>query len=228
MSTVPAHSMPAAPPPSAYPIAEYYERFFAKLPAEGVPTGGLALDVGCGNAEELAWLRARHARVVAVDLHLSEAARRSGADLVRADVRRLPFRDGAFRLAYEKDVLHHVGEARKGDGPAARDVDAALAEMRRVLAPGGAALLVEGNRYNPVSFLHMTLRHGHQHFARRAFRRMVRQRFPAARFHAFESHYYPAGRRGLVRAIHLLEAAFERAPLRWWSSYNAAVAPREA
>lgn len=228
MTTVPAHSMPAAPPPSAYPIEEYHERFFAKLPADRVPTGGIALDVGCGQAEGVAWLRGRHARVVAVDLHFSEAARQAGVDLVRADARRLPFRDGAFRLAYEKDVLHHVGEARKGDGPLAQGVDEALAELRRVLARDGAAVLVEGNRYNPFFFVHMTLKEGHQHFARREFRRLVRKHFPRAAFHAFESHYYPTSRRGLVRAIHWLEAAFERAPLRWWSSYNAAIAPREA
>jgi len=47
------------------------------------------------------------------------------------DVRRLPFRDGAFGLVVASHVLEHVLEDRL-----------ALAEIHRVLAPGGLAILV--------------------------------------------------------------------------------------
>ena len=44
----------------------------------------------------------------------------------------LPFDDASFDLVLTNDVLQHVPEA---------DVEASLAELRRVLAPGGALLL---------------------------------------------------------------------------------------
>ena len=49
----------------------------------------------------------------------------------------------------------------------------ALAEYRRVLKPGGSALIVEANRYNPIFYPHMTLALGHEHFTRRRFRALV-------------------------------------------------------
>ena len=59
------------------------------------------------------------------------AARKSGAAVAAGDVNRLPFADAAFDAALAVDVLCHRGveETR------------ALAELRRVLAPGGTLLL---------------------------------------------------------------------------------------
>lgn len=53
-----------------------------------------------------------------------------GVDL-SLDICRLPFRDGAFGLVIASHVLEHVVDDRS-----------ALAEIRRVLAPGGLALLL--------------------------------------------------------------------------------------
>lgn len=60
----------------------------------------------------------------------------TGADLdpapglVRADLEALPFEDGAFDLVIANHVLEHVGDDAR-----------AFAEVRRVLRPGGAAIL---------------------------------------------------------------------------------------
>jgi ubiquinone/menaquinone biosynthesis C-methylase UbiE len=43
-----------------------------------------------------------------------------------ADAKRLPYPDGAFRTVVSNSILHHVP-----------DPERAIAEMRRVLAPGG-------------------------------------------------------------------------------------------
>ena len=102
----------------------------------------------------------------------------------------------------------------------------ALAEYRRVLKPGGVALIVEGNRFNPSFYLHMTLALGHEHFPGRRFRELVRGAFPDARFGAFEAHYVP-GLRRLLPLQHMVEETFERLPpLRPLLSYNWAIAAR--
>jgi SAM-dependent methyltransferase len=100
----------------------------------------------------------------------------------------------------------------------------ALAEYRRVLKPGGTALIFEANRYNPFFYSHMTLALGHQHFTRRRFRSLVDGAFPATRFGAFEAHYAPPLNR-FLGLQHVIEEALERfPPFRPFLSYNFAVA----
>ena len=90
------------------------------------------LDVGCGNGRYLATVAGRGHRGPAVGADLSvgmlEAARGVTAfPLCRADAQRLPFRAGAFDVALAMHMLYHVPDRPR-----------ALAEIRRVLAPGGA------------------------------------------------------------------------------------------
>jgi SAM-dependent methyltransferase len=91
------------------------------------------LEVGCGAGHLLA--RARGRRAVGIDLSahaLGQARRRvdGRADLLRGDAQCLPFRPGAFDRVYCSEVLEHL--------PAP---EAALAEIERLLAPGGIAVL---------------------------------------------------------------------------------------
>jgi ubiquinone/menaquinone biosynthesis C-methylase UbiE len=53
------------------------------------------------------------------------------AEVLRADAEQLPFPDASFELVYSWGVLHHTP-----------DTPAALAEVRRVLAPGGEARIM--------------------------------------------------------------------------------------
>jgi SAM-dependent methyltransferase len=98
------------------------------------------------------------------------------------------------------------------------------ASYARVLRPGGTLLVIEGNRYNPVFYVHMTRLLGHEHFTRSRFRELVAERFPAARFGAFEAHYVPWGDR-LLPLQRVVEDGLERIPgLGPLLSYNFAVA----
>jgi ubiquinone/menaquinone biosynthesis C-methylase UbiE len=112
-------------------------------PAAGRATRILDLGAGPG-VSGLAMLERRpDARVTGVDISAQmlrralRQARRAGApfDLARADATRLPFADGAFDAAAGHSFLYLVA-----------DRGAVLEEVRRVLAPEGALVLLEPNR----------------------------------------------------------------------------------
>jgi ubiquinone/menaquinone biosynthesis C-methylase UbiE len=94
------------------------------------------LDVGCGNGLHLAELarRSHHGAVSGMDLSvgmLAAAIARSGASLLVGDAQHLPFADDGFDCVLAMHMLYHVP-----------DRDLALAEIRRVLRPGGVMLAV--------------------------------------------------------------------------------------
>lgn len=100
---------------------------------------GVTLDLGSGTGRNLPLLPAG-TRAVAVDPHpdaLSRARRRApAAAAVVARAEALPFRDGVFDTVVSGLVLCSV-----------EDPDAALAEVRRVLRPGGTLRLLEHVRH---------------------------------------------------------------------------------
>lgn len=97
--------------------------------------GATVIDVGCGTGRAVAELTGRGARAVGVDLDPAMlAAARSrfpDLDLRAADAAGLPLGDGQAH-GYRADKVYHV----------LPDPDAALAEARRVLAPGGRIVLL--------------------------------------------------------------------------------------
>jgi len=174
------------------------------------------LDVGCGDGGVARLLHERVGEVVAVDVERSsEWSDEPGLAFQVGDGERLPFDNASFDLVHSRDSLHHMQRP-----------DRALTEYARVLRPGGTALIVEANRYNPSFFLQMTLVRRHDHFNRGRFETLVRGAFMHARFGAFEAHYFPGGTR-LLRLQHGVEEALERVPGLWRvPAYNFAVAPR--
>jgi ubiquinone/menaquinone biosynthesis C-methylase UbiE len=99
------------------------------------PPGSTVVDVGCGAGRAVAELAERGCRAVGVDLDpdMLAAARERfpELDLRSADVTDLPLDDGAA-TGYRADKVYHM----------LPDPAAALAEARRVLAPGGRIVLV--------------------------------------------------------------------------------------
>lgn len=99
----------------------------------GRPAGGpwRVLDLGCGAGGSVEVFRARDPDVqwIGLDVPGSPEARertRTDARFETFDGVSMPFEDGAFDLVYCKQVLEHV-----------RRPEPLLAEVRRVLAPGG-------------------------------------------------------------------------------------------
>lgn len=97
------------------------------------------LDAGCGTGGTTVRL-GRFGRVVGVDLAweaLGPAAGRARhsrppLELVRGSIERLPFADASFDAVTSFEVVYHLGVAND---------QRALAELRRVLQPGGLLLL---------------------------------------------------------------------------------------
>lgn len=68
---------------------------------------------------------------------------------VRADVRRLPFRDGAFDAIVSISTLDHFRDRS--------DIDIAITELHRALKPGGRLILTLDNAANPFVALRNAL-----------------------------------------------------------------------
>jgi len=90
---------------------------------------GRVLEVGCGWGEFAARVQDELGmRVVAIDLspRMVELARERGVDAQVGDAQDIPFEDASFDCAIANWMLYHVP-----------DIDRALAELARVLRPGG-------------------------------------------------------------------------------------------
>jgi SAM-dependent methyltransferase len=106
---------------------EFEADFFRTLLADAGVSPRRTIVIGCGSGVEVAHLaRVTGAPVVGVDLDVDPRWRNPRVHLVRADARRLPFRDGSFDAVYCYHVLEHV------PGPSG-----AVHEARRVLDPAG-------------------------------------------------------------------------------------------
>jgi ubiquinone/menaquinone biosynthesis C-methylase UbiE len=105
--------------------------------------GGAVLEIGCGRGAAAGLIRkaCNPARLVLLDLDeamIDKAARTAAGNgphqtsCAAADVTRLPFKGSVFDAVFGFGVLHHVEDWRAG-----------LAEISRVLKPGGVYYLEE-------------------------------------------------------------------------------------
>jgi SAM-dependent methyltransferase len=97
---------------------------------------GRALDLGCGTGYGTAELASAGHALVGMD-RVPPAARVRGspARFVRGDLERLPFASGSADVVLSFQVIEHLA-----------DPHAYLAEIERVLAPGGTVLITTPNR----------------------------------------------------------------------------------
>jgi ubiquinone/menaquinone biosynthesis C-methylase UbiE len=109
--------------------------------------GGRLLNLGCGHGADFLPFR-QHFDLYGVDfsVEMLRFARKYSrkfdfsVSLALADVSRLPYADGSFDRAISVATYHHL----KGEGR-----QAGLAELGRVLKPGGEAFITVWNRWQP-------------------------------------------------------------------------------
>jgi malonyl-CoA O-methyltransferase len=104
------------------------------------------LDLGCGTGRHSLWLAEAGATVTAVDFSegmLAEARRKPGAETIRFMIhdlhQPLPFQSNSFDVVVSGLVLEHL-----------HDLGNFFAEIRRVLKPGGRAVV---SAMHPAMFL---------------------------------------------------------------------------
>jgi len=112
--------------------------------------GARVIDFACGNGENGIFAAKCGATVQGIDIspegvaNANQNAREAGVDsrcrFEVMDGENLTFADNTFDIGVEYGALHHV------------DLDRALAELGRVLKPGGQMICVEALRHNP--FIH--------------------------------------------------------------------------
>lgn len=179
----------------------------ALLDRLGDVDGRRVLDLGCGTGELTLQLLARGARVTALDLSpgMVEVARRRAAAFaphgafegvaMPAESTGLP--DSSFDLVIGKYVLHHV------------ELEAALEEFMRLLAPDGRAIFIENSGLNPLLMLarrRLAGRFGIPRFGTPDERplgkleyRLLKSRFPSARLEFPEFTFFQLLDRQLLR-----------------------------
>ncbi len=106
-----------------------YEEQILPLAARELAGAHRVLDVGCGDGQVSRLAAKLGAQVVGIDPTwncVSVASERGGGLFARAGAAQLPFADGTFDAVVACLVFEHI-----------RDVDSAIAEVARVLEPGG-------------------------------------------------------------------------------------------
>lgn len=126
------------------------------IPSQAV-SGNQVLEIGCGMGTVAALLSRAGATLTAIDLttratattkrRLELAGYRRGVS--QADAETLPFMDGTFDMVWSWGVIHHSCSTTR-----------CLAEIARVLKPGGTVCLMVYHTHSIVRYLHCGLFRG--------------------------------------------------------------------
>ncbi len=119
-----------------------YHALIDELEVQAVPRGPSLriLEAGCGTGLVMERVRREgSAHLFGIDLSagMLAAARQHGNNVAQASIIALPFRDESFDVAYSFKVLAHVP-----------DISGALAEMARIVRPGGTLVVEFYNRHS--------------------------------------------------------------------------------
>jgi SAM-dependent methyltransferase len=187
-------------------VQEHLEQVMARvLPA--VQPSDAILEMGCGDGALAELLSARmQTAVIGVDLIPHPLWQQMpGAHFVVASGAHPPFRAKSFDVVICKDVLHHV-----------EDPVAVVSTLRHLATR--SVVILEPNRYSPITYVRMVVLGGHKHFTRRRLRSIVGD---GANIETFDSHVWPSSATKLGRKLET--AVNKRSALHMLANYNMVV-----
>ncbi len=139
--------------------------FEGVLAGLGLPPHARVLDAGCGSGRNMVEL-ARYGTVTGIEISATSVAlarARHVGEVVAGSVLEMPFAEDSFDLAVSLDVIEHL-----------EDDLAALRELRRTVAPGGA-LVITVPAYQWLWSGHDEINHHHRRYTRRSLQRVAEQ-----------------------------------------------------
>ncbi len=167
-------------------ISLFYERRVGEA-MRNLPGGATVVDAGAGDRCSFYEYRPSGVNVIGVDA--SEQALRANRELddwrVADITRRLPFADGTIDIVASKHVLEHLP-----------DITAFLAEVWRVLKPGGATIHLLPSRYSLAALLSRLLP---DDLRQRVVNRLHPETTGTTRFHTYYHRCSPAALEASLR-----------------------------
>lgn len=182
------------------------------------------LDIGCGKGHDLEVFRDYYGlRVYGIDIYKDENIQHlKDVNFKTGTIYSIPHKDNFFDYVFLHDVLHHIDE------PQQRTTEhiGGLKDVKRVCKKGGVIVIVEANRFNPLSYFHMVLLRGHAHFTQSYFKKLIGAVFDSVEFKNFEVHLYPPK---CLKMFKVYEKAIENFSfLKSFLAYNVAVIKNDA
>jgi|SRR5579862_4957764 len=142
---------------------------------------GTVLDLGCGDGslDRILASKNRKRKITATDLEPHpqwKLPHPKNLEFKAVSIYKLSYEPGSFDYIVLKDVLHHLPEPQKS-----------LAHIAKIAKKG--VVVIEANRYNPISYVRMVKIAKHEHFSRRKLKRVIAK---PADIYTFETHVWPA------------------------------------
>lgn len=168
---------------------EQYHRDLIKKMNLNLNQKHLLLDVGCGNGEFTKYLTDTYnlqSKGVDVDRKWKNI-HYNNVQFSKGSIYELPFEQNMFDYVFLKDILHHIDEPKHE----LTQFKKAFNEIKRVCKPNGRIIILESNRYNPISYPNMVLLKGHDHFKYKKLVSIINNNFNDYKLINFEAHVYP-------------------------------------
>lgn len=197
---------------------QYKDDVFNKLAFDFVKRKKL-LDVGCGDGSDAKIFIEKYGlETCGIDIYKHGKIKNiEGLEFKKANIFKIPYEDNYFDYVFLHDVLHHIYEPKQRYKKHTRG----LKEVKRVCKKNGIIIILEANRYNPLSYPHMVLIKGHNHFKQRYFKKLIHGVFNNVEFKSFEAHLYP---KRLLKIFKIYERIMEEPSfLIPFLSYNVAI-----
>jgi len=163
------------PPAHIFDHLDVFARFI-----EDKLGGGSILDLGCGDGSiaRIVAERSNATQITGVDLEAHQQwsiDRPKNLKFQVATIDKLSFKPKSFDFVIMKDVLHHLPDPEK-----------TLREVSKLAKK--KVLIIEANRYNPISYIRMVKIAKHEHFSRKELKNIIDRPFE---LYTYETHVWP-------------------------------------